>query len=122
MRRGQRSTPEGEHLPVLLAEVLEALKPQPGETVVDCTTGWAGHAVEFLRRVGPSGRLIGFDLDSENLSRAQAQLEPTGYPFSLHHVNFAALPTVLAEVKVEGVDCLLADLGMSSMQVDDFER
>jgi len=122
MRRGQRSTPEGQHLPVMLAEVLEVLKPQPGEIVADCTTGWAGHAIELIHRVGPSGRLIGFDLDSENLSRAQAQLEPTGCPFSLHHVNFAALPTVLAELNVEGVDCLLADLGMSSMQVDDVER
>jgi 16S rRNA (cytosine1402-N4)-methyltransferase len=107
---------------VLLAEVLEALKPAEGEIVVDCTTGWAGHTVELIRRVGPAGRLIGFDLDAENLTRARSQIEPLGCPFSLHHINFAALPSVLAEQNVEGVDCLLADLGMSSMQVDDVER
>ena len=53
MRRGQRSTPAGQHRPVLLDEVLAALAPGPGEIAVDCTVGWAGHAVELLRRVGP---------------------------------------------------------------------
>src|SRR5437899_138604 len=62
-----RSTPAGEHRAVLLDEVLAALKPQPGETVVDCTVGWAGHAAELLRRVGPKGRVIGIDFDAENL-------------------------------------------------------
>ncbi len=121
MRR-PRSTPEGQHRPVLLAEVLAALTPQPGEVVVDCTTGWAGHAVELLRLIGPTGRLVGLDLDAENLPRARERLETLSYPFSLHHTNFAALPTILAEAGLEGADAVLADLGMSSMQVDDPER
>ena len=63
----RRSTPQGEHRPVLLDEVLAALEPQPGHVVVDCTLGFGGHAVELLRRVGPTGKLIGFDLDAGNL-------------------------------------------------------
>src|SRR3954471_4048519 len=117
--RGQRSTPAGEHRPGLLEEVLATLSPAPGEAVVDCTTGWAGHAVELLRRVGPGGRLLGFDLDPDNLPRARQRLEEIGFPFTLHHGNFAALPAVLADEGLPAVDAVLADLGMSSMQVDD---
>jgi len=75
MKRGPRSTPAGQHRPVLLAEILSALEPRPGETAVDCTLGWAGHAVPLLERLGPAGRLIGIDFDPENLSRARERLE-----------------------------------------------
>ncbi len=122
MRRGPRSTPQGEHLPVLLDEVLAALDPKPGQVAVDCTAGWAGHSVELLRRVGPEGRLIACDFDPDNLPRARERLEALGFPFSLHHGNFAGLQGTLAADGVEAVDVLLADLGMSSMQVDDAER
>jgi 16S rRNA (cytosine1402-N4)-methyltransferase len=120
--RGQRSTPPGEHRPVLLDEVLAALAPAPGGVFVDCTVGWAGHAVELLRRVGPTGRLIGIDLDPDNLPRARERLEAVGFPFTLHHGNFAGVPAVLAGEGVTAVDGVLADLGMSSMQVDDAGR
>ena len=121
-RAGRRSTPQGEHRPVLLDEVLAVLAPAEGSVVVDCTTGWAGHSAELLRRVGPAGRLVGLDLDPENLPRARERLETVGHPFSLHHSNFAALPTILATEGIEAVDAVLADLGMSSMQVDDADR
>src|SRR5919198_4082053 len=122
MPRGPRSTPPREHVPVLLDEVLKALDPRPGQVVVDCTTGWAGHARELLRRVGPGGKLIGLDLDPENLAKARERLSAVGHPFALHHANFAGLPTVLAQEGVPAVDAVLADLGMSSMQVDDPAR
>jgi 16S rRNA (cytosine1402-N4)-methyltransferase len=122
MYRGRRSTPAGEHRPVLLAEVLGALEPLAGATVVDCTTGWAGHAVELLQRVGKDGRLLGLDLDAENLPRAKERLETVGGNFSLHHSNFAGLPGILASVGISHFDALVADLGMSSMQVDDADR
>jgi 16S rRNA (cytosine1402-N4)-methyltransferase len=122
MRRPRRSTPAGQHRPVLLDAVLAALDPRPGDTVVDCTVGWAGHSVELLRRVGSTGRLVGLDLDADNLPRARERLEPIGHPFSLHHANFAALATVLAEEGLAQVNVVLADVGMSSMQVDDPER
>lgn len=120
--RGARSTPPGEHRPIMLTEILDLLSPQPGEIAVDCTVGWGGHAVEILNRLGPTGRLIGLDLDSDNLPKAQERLQTTGCPFSLHHSNFAALDKALATDGVEKADLVLADLGMSSMQVDDPER
>src|SRR5262249_3846298 len=94
MRPRKRSTPPGEHRAVLLDEVLATLDPLPGQTVVDCTVGWGGHAVELLRRVGPQGRLLGIDFDPDNLPRARARLEAVGFPFTLHQGNFAALPAV----------------------------
>jgi len=122
MKRKPRSTPAGEHRPVLLEPVLQVLAPQPGQVFVDCTLGYAGHAAELLRRVGAEGRLIGLDLDSENLPRARARLQEIGFPFTVQHSNFAGLPAILAEAGVTAVDGVLADLGMSSMQVDDPNR
>jgi 16S rRNA (cytosine1402-N4)-methyltransferase len=107
---------------VLLGEVLSVLAVRPGDVLVDCTVGWAGHARALLERVGPTGRLIGLDLDAGNLAQARERLEEVGHPFSLHHANFAGLAGVLGEVGIERVDGVLADLGMSSMQVDDPER
>jgi 16S rRNA (cytosine1402-N4)-methyltransferase len=120
--RGRRSTPAGEHRPVLLADVLAALDPKPGQVVVDCTTGWAGHAAELLSRVGTAGRLVAFDLDPDNLPRARERLDAIGNPFTIHPGNFAGLQSALAGEGIPAVDALLADLGMSSMQVDDAER
>jgi 16S rRNA (cytosine1402-N4)-methyltransferase len=122
MRRPRRSTPTGEHRPVLLNEALAVLDPKPGQIVVDCTVGWAGHAAELLRGVGPHGRLIGFDLDADNLPRAKERLQAIGHPYTLHHGNFAGIQSMLAEEGLLAVDMVLVDLGMSSMQVDDPER
>src|SRR5438067_472571 len=122
MRPRKRSTPPGQHLAVLLPEVLAALDPQPGQTVVDCTVGWGGHAVDLLRRVGPQGRLIGIDFDPDNLPRARERLEAVGFPFALHQGNFAGLPAILAAEGLSRADAVLADLGVSSMQLDDTSR
>jgi 16S rRNA (cytosine1402-N4)-methyltransferase len=116
MRRPRRSTPAGQHRAVLLDQVLAALDVRPGDTVVDCTIGWAGHSCELLRLVGPTGRLFGLDLDAENLDRARPRLEEVGHPFSLHHANFAGIAAVLG---AQPANAILADLGMASMQVDD---
>jgi 16S rRNA (cytosine1402-N4)-methyltransferase len=122
MKRAPRSTPPGQHRAVMLEEVLHLLDVQPGAVVVDCTVGWAGHAVELLRRTGRQGRLIGLDLDAEHLPTARERLNEIGLSFSLNHSNFAALPAILASEGVAAVQAVLADLGMSSMQVDDAER
>jgi 16S rRNA (cytosine1402-N4)-methyltransferase len=123
-KRGEerRSTRSGEHVPVMLAEVLAALAVQPGSVVVDCTLGFAGHSAELLQAVGPTGQLLATDLDAANLGRAEPKLVAIGHPFTLHHGNFASVSTVLANAGIAGVDGILADLGMSSMQVDDPER
>lgn len=118
-RRPRRSTAPGTHLPVLLDATLAALAPQPGETHVDCTAGFGGHASALLRAVGPTGKVVVFDLDPANLARTRERLTAIGHPFVAHHLNFAGIATALAGEQVDGV---LADLGMSSMQVDDPER
>lgn len=121
-KKHRRSTRAGEHRPVLLAEVLAALSPQPGQTFVDCTLGFAGHSVELLQAIAPDGLLLACDLDPGNIEPAREKLEAVGGLFSLHHINFAGLPQVLAMEGAAGVDGVLADLGMSSMQVDDRGR
>jgi 16S rRNA (cytosine1402-N4)-methyltransferase len=106
----------------MLAEVLEALDPRPGETVLDCTLGFAGHAAAMLERIGTGGRFIGMDWDLENVTRARQVLEATSLPYAIHHGNFAGAAAVLVAEHLSGVDVVLADLGMSSMQVDDPDR
>jgi 16S rRNA (cytosine1402-N4)-methyltransferase len=110
------------HIPVLLDAVLESLDPRPGQTIIDCTTGLAGHSVELLTLIRPDGLLIGLDFDPRNLELARQKLETTGGAFRLIHSNFAAIPTVLAELKIAKVDGILADLGVASPQIDDPER
>lgn len=119
---GRRSTPAGQHRPVLLEAVLNACALRPGAIVVDATVGWAGHALELLKQAGASGLLIGLDLDADNLPEARKQLESLELPFELHHGNFAGLARILGEKGIDGVDAIVADLGMSSMQVDDPNR
>lgn len=115
-----------EHIPVLLDEVLGLLDPQPGEVIVDATVGLAGHARELLRAAGPSGLLIGLDVDPANLSRAREHLASLGGEFAgryrLFHANFAELDDVLAETGRPAVNVLLADLGVASSQLDDPTR
>ena len=119
---GERSTAAGEHVPILLAECVDALQPKPGQTIVDCTLGFGGHSIEILKRIGPEGLLVAIDLDGENLARTEPKLAAVGVPYRVHHGNFAGLPAILAEHGILSVDGVLADLGFSSMQVDDSER
>ncbi len=121
-KKSPRTTKPGEHVPVLLPEVLATLNLQPGQVVVDCTLGYAGHSVELLKCVGPTGRLIATDLDAGYLAEAEALLAAVGHPYLVKHSNFAGLANILAAESIMGVDGVLADLGMSSMQVDDRDR
>ncbi len=111
-----------QHIPVLCHAVLETLRPQPGETVVDVTVGLGGHARFLAEAVGETGRLVGLDVDPGNLSIAEERLADVACPIELVRSNFAALPAVLESVGVEGADVLLADLGVSSTQLDDVSR
>jgi 16S rRNA (cytosine1402-N4)-methyltransferase len=118
-------TPAGTHRPIMVTEVLECLRPSPGETAVDCTLGGGGHAQIILERIRPDGRLIGLDVDPIELPRTEARLRAAGFgedEFIARQGNFAALPRVLAEAGVPAVDILLADLGVSSMQLDNPAR
>ncbi len=113
-------TPAGTHRPIMVAEILNVLKPQPGEIAVDCTLGYGGHAREILARIQPGGRLIGLDVDPIELLKTEARLAGPG--FVAHRSNFAGLPKILATEQLAGMDMILADLGVSSMQIDDPSR
>jgi 16S rRNA (cytosine1402-N4)-methyltransferase len=118
-------TPAGSHRPIMLAEVLEILAPRAGEIGVDCTLGYGGHAQELLARIQPGGRLLGLDADPIELPKAEARLRQLGFgpdTFTAHRTNFAGLPQVLAAAELSGVDFIVADLGVSSMQLDDPAR
>jgi 16S rRNA (cytosine1402-N4)-methyltransferase len=118
-------TPAGTHRPIMVAEILEILAPKPGEVVVDCTLGYGGHAQEILPHLQPGGRLLGLDADAIELSKAEARLRALGFDpeiFSAHRSNFAGLPKILAQARIIGADIILADLGVSSMQIDDPSR
>ena len=110
------------HVPVLLDHVLEILHPHPGSIIVDCTVGLGGHASELLKRIGKKGRLIGIDFDPASLERARVRLAEVGPNFILHRGNFAGLPQALAVAGAGRADAVLADLGVSSPQIDDAAR
>jgi 16S rRNA (cytosine1402-N4)-methyltransferase len=120
--RAKGKTTPGTHVPVLLEEVLATLKPQPGEIVVDCTLGYGAHAVAFGKRIGPDGRLIGLDMDGGELAKTRRRIGKGGCRKSFHHRNFCEIAEVLKEQQLDGCDIIFADLGVSSMQVDNAAR
>ena len=118
-------TPAGTHRPIMLDEVLRCLQPVAGDIAVDCTLGGGGHAQAILERVRPGGRLIGLDVDSLELPRTEARLRAAGFggeAFVARHGNFAGLPQVLAAEGLAAANLILADLGVSSMQIDNPDR
>jgi 16S rRNA (cytosine1402-N4)-methyltransferase len=118
-------TPAGSHRPIMVEEILEILAPRPGEIAVDATLGYGAHAEAILARLRPGGRLIALDADPRELPRAEARLHSLGYGpemLAAHRSNFAGLPQVLAHEGLDGADLILADLGVSSMQLDDPAR
>jgi 16S rRNA (cytosine1402-N4)-methyltransferase len=118
-------TPAGMHLPIMVSEVLECLRPVPGDVAVDCTLGGGGHARAILERICPGGRLIGLDVDPLEQPRAEARLRAAGFgadAFATRQGTFAGLPQVLAAEGLASVNVVFADLGVSSMQIDNPDR
>ena len=118
-------TPAGMHRPILLPEILELLAPQPGGFAVDCTLGYGGHAEAILPRLTPGGHLLALDADPIEGTRTEARLRAAGFGqdvFTWERRNFAGLSALLAARRPEGANLLLADLGVSSMQLDVPER
>lgn len=113
---------EAAHRPVLLREALDWLRPSPGGCFVDATAGAGGHSEAILEAVGPTGRVYGIDRDAEALAYARERLARFGDRFTTLHGNHAALTSLLAERGVFAVDGVLADLGVSSLQLDDPAR
>jgi 16S rRNA (cytosine1402-N4)-methyltransferase len=110
------------HDPVLLEEVLEALKPARGDgTLVDATLGLGGHSEALLERY-PGTRLVGIDRDPEALERSRSRLSRFGDRVTLVQGRHETLIDILKQAKLERVSGVLADLGVSSMQLDDAAR
>ncbi len=124
--RAKGRTPAGQHVPILVAETLAHLAPRPGERAVDATLGWGGHARAILEKLLPGGHLLGLDADPIELPRTEERLRRAGFgPESLtvRRANYAGLRAALAaQGWDDGADVLLADLGVSSMQIDDPAR
>lgn len=108
------------HIPVMLPETLEALRPAPGGIFVDGTLGGGGHTRAIAELVGATGRVIAVDVDPQAVRRAEQQL--AGLPVAVAAASYAEIPEVLAELAISQVDGILLDLGLSSDQLADPDR
>ncbi len=117
--RAKGKTPAGTHVPIMVDEVIGTLRPQPGEVVVDCTLGYGGHARAFAEHLGTGGRIIGLDVDGDELAKTQQRLSDIEPKLIVYRKNYAGLAAVLEQEGLTGVDIIFADIGVSSMQVDD---
>jgi len=109
------------HVPVMVAEVVEWLRPRPGAFLVDATVGLGGHAAALVA-AAPDIELLGLDRDPAALAIARERLRSAGPAIVLRHAHFGDLPTVLRELGSDGADGVLVDLGVSSLQLDDASR
>jgi 16S rRNA (cytosine1402-N4)-methyltransferase len=112
--------PESAHVPVMTAEVLDWLAPQPGGIIVDGTLGGGGHTLALSERVGSAGLVLALDRDPVALAVAERRL--AGRSIKLAAANFQDLGEVLAEIGVLAVDGIVLDLGLSSDQLADRTR
>jgi 16S rRNA (cytosine1402-N4)-methyltransferase len=119
-------TPAGQHVSIMVEEALEWLDPRPGDHGVDATVGWGGHAQRLLERLAPAGQLLALDADPTELPRTEARLRRLGFDETAliaRRTNFAGLRSALDSAGWhDGADFVLADLGVSSMQIDDPAR
>ena len=109
------------HTPVLLEEVVDWLRIRPEGTYVDATVGTAGHAIEIARRL-TTGRLVGVDRDPRALEIARERLRPYEGRVSLVHAEFSRIGEVAANLNLLSLDGVVADLGISSLELDSPER
>src|SRR2546430_65191 len=106
------------HVPVMAAEVIAWLNPQPGQIIVDGTLGGGGHTRLLAETVGTgNGFVIALDRDPSAIAAAEQNL--AGLPVKIARADFGELPAVLEELKLDSVDGVLLDLGLSSDQLAD---
>jgi 16S rRNA (cytosine1402-N4)-methyltransferase len=115
-----------QHVPVLLEEVLEYLNVRPGGVIVDATLGLAGHSLEIAKRLGGKGKLIGFDRDQEAMEAAKARLAKLEAELGMEMPEVVFEPRAFSEasslIAPGSLDGLLADFGVSSLQLDEAHR
>lgn len=117
------NTPAGSHIPICVEEILQVLDPRPGDVVLDATLGYGGHSEKLLERLRPGGKLFALDVDPLELPRTESRLRAKGYGedvLSVRQMSFAGIRGLLHEA--QGFDAILADLGVSSMQIDNPAR
>ena len=117
------STPAGMHISICVEEILEFLQIKPGQTGLDATLGYGGHSTEMLKCLKSEGHLYALDIDPIELPKTKARLAERGFGpeiLTVVQTNFANIDEV---AKTSGpLDFILADLGVSSMQIDNPER
>ncbi len=115
------ATPVGTHRPICVAEILNILKPVAGETALDATLGYGGHTSQILPLLIPGGRLIALDQDPIERPKTESRLRKLGFSqesFTVGAINFSQAQKFLNQIGIPKVDLILADLGLSSMQID----
>ena len=110
------------HKSVLVAEAISSLQCRSGAVYLDGTLGGGGHAFEILTHSAPDGRLIGIDADEDALRETERRLAPFGDRKILVKGNYSDMETILSGLKIEAVEGILLDLGVSSHQLDTAER
>lgn len=110
------------HTPVLLDEVIQFLDPKPGGRFIDATLGAGGHARAILKKTAPDGRLLAVDQDDSSLNATRETLASFGSRVVFVHANFREISSIAAEHGFLEADGVLADVGISSMMVDDPSR
>ena len=121
IRKG--GTPAGMHISICVQEILDFLQIQPGQTGLDATLGYGGHSSKMLEQLQNQGHLYALDVDPIEMKKTKERLAGMGYGediLSIRHLNFADVDQLLSET--DGFDFALADLGVSSMQIDNPER
>ena len=113
---------EFNHVSVLLNECIENLNIKPDGVYVDCTMGGAGHSKEIVKRLSAKGRLFCFDQDINAINVAKDRLKEYNDRVVLIHSNFENLKAELESRGIYGIDGVLADLGVSSHQLDEADR
>ncbi len=113
---------EFKHIPVMVEETMTLLRCEPHQVYVDATLGGGGHALEILKRTAPDGIVIGIEWDEEAISEAKKTLSLFGERIKIFHENFIHLPELLRTMRIEQMDGILFDLGLSSIQLENKER
>ncbi|RLB84288.1 MAG: 16S rRNA (cytosine(1402)-N(4))-methyltransferase [Deltaproteobacteria bacterium] len=110
------------HIPVMLPQALYYLNCTPGKIYVDCTLGGSGHARAICKKIIPGGIFIGIDQDVDAVRNAKKILTPFDVTIHLFHDNFVHLPELINQLKIDAVDGILLDLGISLHQIESSGR
>jgi len=110
------------HVPVLLKEVLYYLNLKQGDIIFDGTLGGAGHTVEIIKAIAPTGKVIGVDLHGQTISTATSRLRDFSKNVVLVNDNFANIKKILKRINIKSIDGMLLDLGLSSFLIEKSKR